>query len=311
MDLNNVVVRVFQREAGVKRVRNWFSKVPQQLQLQIDDIIDSEGEIKSCVLLGFSRCGNFLMSYTTSPVAAADGLEGYCLQVWSFLNDSPCRKLWNIPLFRVDTSCADSEDNEGFDTCAVSGGLALTVAESADGSLLVVHGRQVDTEYMRGDRVVNYLTCTPGPKFAAESSAIQVVHLAFHTAPPHPPFNPFTSLSQWHSSVQCNNGREPSPKRSCTTHLISGATVTITHFRLGCNLGCGVRILHIEVSHSRPRHTPSPLTCTSFPSSRSDVDPGAHQGTAARKQHCMPKSIVKQERLQHLPQLLAERLQHH
>ncbi len=57
-----------------------------------------------CILLGFTRDGGHLVSYTSTPVAAADGKEGCCLQLWSFHRSAPCRKLWNVPLFRTDTS---------------------------------------------------------------------------------------------------------------------------------------------------------------------------------------------------------------
>lgn len=52
------------------------------------------------VLLGFTRDGCHLVSYTTQPVAAADGQEGYSLQLWSFAPGARCRRLWSVPLFR-------------------------------------------------------------------------------------------------------------------------------------------------------------------------------------------------------------------
>lgn len=58
------------------------------------------------ILLGFTRDGCHLLSYTTQPVAAADSQEGYCLQLWSFQRGARCRRLWNVPLFRWVGGCA-------------------------------------------------------------------------------------------------------------------------------------------------------------------------------------------------------------
>lgn len=52
------------------------------------------------VLLGFTRDGGHLVSYTSQPVAAADGAEGYALQLWRFEPGQRCRRLWSVPLFR-------------------------------------------------------------------------------------------------------------------------------------------------------------------------------------------------------------------
>ncbi len=52
------------------------------------------------VLLGFTRDGCHLLSYTSQPVAAADGAEGYALQLWRFETGQRCRRLWSVPLFR-------------------------------------------------------------------------------------------------------------------------------------------------------------------------------------------------------------------
>ena len=52
------------------------------------------------MLLGFTRDGCHLVSYTVHPVAAADGVDGYSLQLWSFHQGQRCRRLWSVPLFR-------------------------------------------------------------------------------------------------------------------------------------------------------------------------------------------------------------------
>lgn len=52
------------------------------------------------MLLGFTRDGCHLLSYTSQPVAAADAAEGYALQLWRFEPGQRSRRLWSVPLFR-------------------------------------------------------------------------------------------------------------------------------------------------------------------------------------------------------------------
>lgn len=115
-----------------------FTAVPHSGLTPIEDVVDAAGDLKSeraceemqgfgqgpfarcrnadcrtprpsalppphplgVVLLGFTRDGAHLVSYTTQPVAATDGQEGYCLQLWSFTPGARCRRLWSAPLFR-------------------------------------------------------------------------------------------------------------------------------------------------------------------------------------------------------------------
>lgn len=77
-----------------------FRAVPRSGQHPIEALLDESSDLKSVVLLGFTRDGLHLVSYTTQPVAAADGQEGYCLQLWSFSPGARCRRLFNVPLFR-------------------------------------------------------------------------------------------------------------------------------------------------------------------------------------------------------------------
>jgi hypothetical protein len=57
--------------------------------------------VAAVVLLGFTRDGGHLVSYTTQPVAAADAQDGYCLQLWRFQPGVRCIRLWSVPLFRL------------------------------------------------------------------------------------------------------------------------------------------------------------------------------------------------------------------
>lgn len=100
--------------------------------------MDPEEQLKSCIILGFTRGGAHLLSYTSAPTAAADGHEGCALQLWAFELGAPCRKLWSVPLFRGSSSL---EGSGGGEEDFAEAPLAVTVAEAPGGQLLGECGR--------------------------------------------------------------------------------------------------------------------------------------------------------------------------
>ena len=75
----------------------WFmSQVPPDLQIPIETLVDEERSLLSAILLGFTRSGDHLVSYTT-------GEDGWHLQLWSFDPGRRCRRLYNIPIFVANT----------------------------------------------------------------------------------------------------------------------------------------------------------------------------------------------------------------
>ena len=56
-------------------------QVPESLQIPVDSILDEHEHLKGAVVLGWTHSGSCLISYTSSPVPAADGKEGHHLQV--------------------------------------------------------------------------------------------------------------------------------------------------------------------------------------------------------------------------------------
>lgn len=88
--------RRFQRSSAFGSPACPPSCYPQHPQPTVATPLPSAG----VVLLGFTRDGCHLVSYTTQPAAAADGQDGYSLQLWSFAPGARCRRLWSVPLFR-------------------------------------------------------------------------------------------------------------------------------------------------------------------------------------------------------------------
>ena len=65
--------------------------MPTANQIPIETLIDEDRALLSAVLLGFTRSGDRLVSYT--------GEDGWHLQLWSFTPGRRCRRLYNVPLF--------------------------------------------------------------------------------------------------------------------------------------------------------------------------------------------------------------------
>ena len=90
--------------------------------------------IAGCIILGFTRDGNHVISYTTGGVAAGLGQPGLCLQLWAFCAGRRLRRAWSVPLFRTGGYLAGlGQEPTDFET---ETDMSLTVAEAPDGSLI-------------------------------------------------------------------------------------------------------------------------------------------------------------------------------
>ena len=56
-------------------------QIPHRLRVPAESVVDEHGALLSAVLLGFTRDGEHLVSYTSTPAPAADGCDGHHLQV--------------------------------------------------------------------------------------------------------------------------------------------------------------------------------------------------------------------------------------
>ena len=68
------------------------AQVPPALQISIETLVDDERALLSAVLLGFTRSGDHLISYTS-------GEDGWHLQLWIFTPGMRCKRLYKVPLF--------------------------------------------------------------------------------------------------------------------------------------------------------------------------------------------------------------------
>lgn len=54
----NVGLSILNRQ--VKRIRPRYRTVPERLRVDLEKIVDGDGEIRKSITLAFSACGNFL-----------------------------------------------------------------------------------------------------------------------------------------------------------------------------------------------------------------------------------------------------------
>jgi len=171
--------------------------LPKRLCVPVERLLDRDRLLLSGVLLGWSRDGNHLLSYTRR-----DG--EYELHVWRTRPGaaSPARLFVSVPLFgKAGGRDAGPFGDDERDL------LLLHVVESACGQLLLVHASPVahDENTPRGSNVeaaVGAEACerlltvlrAPWSVAACERASLRTASCRYTSVPPHPPFHPSLSL---------------------------------------------------------------------------------------------------------------------
>eukprot|EP00899_Mesostigma_viride_P010637 jgi/Mesvir1/19575/Mv09879-RA.1 len=152
----NVFRKLLKREESGRQSSRFFHQVPPRLRIPVATLVDESRQLLQCVLLGFTRSGDFLISYSADGAFAssAPGAEGpsrarYHLQVWRFTIHEPLRLFAWAPLFRASGGWqvdldpegdSDEEDPELHLREESRSHLLITLYESPDQRFLVVHG---------------------------------------------------------------------------------------------------------------------------------------------------------------------------
>jgi len=219
----NVVQKLYRRQLyGKVKERSkgpemrLFSRLPGRLAFLIRDVVPQSALISGHVFLGFSGCGQYLLSYTQTTtdtdISDLNFNYYYRLHWWVFVPYSKARKVAEVTLFT----------NQG-----VYGNLSISVCQwPGDQKRLVIYGHQ--THDPDSDEVVAgsqhcYLTVTNAPSLdncsqctqvassydaddvaAAWNSCVRLsclqhgatVHTEFDLVPPYPKFEPKISLKR-------------------------------------------------------------------------------------------------------------------
>jgi hypothetical protein len=147
-------------------------------RVQLSNIVDHKRQLlDSHVILGFSRCGQLLLSYLSELDVTATQ-SNYTLHWWRFLGNCPLRHVMKEPLFRGEPVPAE---------------LHLVVCQTPPPMHTVVVGcRGSCAEDLRQACYVSVLAFSP--LCTTSSSHHYSLHFKFDLMPPFPSFIPSLSL---------------------------------------------------------------------------------------------------------------------
>ncbi|KAL0052584.1 hypothetical protein WJX82_004262 [Trebouxia sp. C0006] len=137
--------------------RNLFTRIPARLQFPVETVVDNQNRLLGCILLGFTAEGHHLLSYTST--------HGYRVQIWRFLWGQQAELLAEIDLFGGTSEIgSDSSDDDIFASTDLPTSMAVSITETADQRLLIVHGcpDSSDADDALAD-AMNHVTVVPHP----------------------------------------------------------------------------------------------------------------------------------------------------
>jgi len=165
------------RATRVSQEMKFFSRLPGRLAFLIRDAVPQSALIAGHIFLGFTKCGQYLLSYTQTGTESDQFDISFCyhyrLHWWLFQPYSKARKVSEVTLFT----------NQG-----VFGNLSISVCQwPHDRSRLVVYGQQVQEEEELGLLGTNqdpgvvssvhcYLTVTAVPSLASCGACTRVAN---------------------------------------------------------------------------------------------------------------------------------------
>ncbi|PRP76383.1 hypothetical protein PROFUN_15284 [Planoprotostelium fungivorum] len=170
---------------------NFFETAPPHAIASLDEIIDDRGELRTCIILGFTRDGNHLISYssTTDNSGAhhffSEEEQHYFLQIWSFKLKNKSKKISEHPLF----GGAAISTRHG-------SGLRLTIMEDAEQNLFLIHGCHNVREDDRSTSEDHHITIVPSPIILFGHvkndgyDPLDCIHLRYPCQDPFPSFDP-------------------------------------------------------------------------------------------------------------------------
>ncbi|KAK3243370.1 hypothetical protein CYMTET_46973 [Cymbomonas tetramitiformis] len=163
----NVLLRLRDRELCSKSARDKiYSKIPPRLVFRIEHILDVKRAVLDSVILGFTRDGRFLLSYSSNEAQ-------YRLQAWEFSSSGPLCIRMDVPIFYQEKDSLAPNLRSSFGDAASlleSDGpddtLRITVCETPDDNFLVVHG-VAESPAESSSSSVNYISVLIHPRLQA------------------------------------------------------------------------------------------------------------------------------------------------
>eukprot|EP01117_Protostelium_nocturnum_P016734 TRINITY_DN6689_c0_g1_i1.p1 TRINITY_DN6689_c0_g1~~TRINITY_DN6689_c0_g1_i1.p1 ORF type:complete len:451 (+),score=140.05 TRINITY_DN6689_c0_g1_i1:91-1443(+) len=177
------------RMGGINQInihKPFFKNAPQDLIIDLNDIVDEKRELERCVLLGFTRDGNHLLSYRRIvSIRNIDTVSHYSFQLWTFQFGKKSFKIFDAHLFGQQSISDNCE-------------LSITVMQDVDENLFVIHGNGIEEEGINYQS--NHMTIFPSPitdlnsPRRIPSTMKESIHFSYLTQSPFPKFDPKISF---------------------------------------------------------------------------------------------------------------------
>lgn len=184
---SNAFHRVRDREFG-NRPRRFFDFIPARLATPVERLVDPAGMLYRCVILGFLSAGDHFVSYTR-----ADGRHE--LQLWGFRLGRRAWLVATVSLFATSEGEESATGSAGATDAdaemlgdAAREHLRISVCESCDGEVLLVHGEPTgERAFGSSEAPVArrcFLTAVPSPAAPSRAAArapLDATHMSYLT----------------------------------------------------------------------------------------------------------------------------------
>lgn len=191
-----------------QRQCQFFNKIPTRLCFRLPSLVSEEALEEGHVFLGFTKCGQFVVSYTCTMDADHQSVLPVCtyeyrLQWWWFVPNQPLKKVSEVKLFGEEELTVD---------------LYISFCEwPSDHTKVLIFGHSLPSQTQDGCSSC-YMTITSVPPLQQcefcqvissdedkKQKPIKIpcmkhafsVHTKFELTPPFPPFGPRTIENRW------------------------------------------------------------------------------------------------------------------
>jgi len=170
LKMRQIYGKVKKKSRGVEMKA--FSRLPSRLAFFLRDVVPINALTSGHIFLGFTNCGQFLLSYTCTPNETSTSVRGfgfnyvYRLHWWSWIPYSRAKKVAEVTLFT-------DHDVQGAESLHIS-----FCQWPMDSLRLVVYGYQVHDTILTDETLSNslrcYLTVTQAPSLANCQDCVNV-----------------------------------------------------------------------------------------------------------------------------------------
>lgn len=166
----NIIDRLAERQIGERNSGLFFHKTPDRLIFPLEDLVDARQELLECIVLGFTRNGDHLISYKRN-----NSNHSYSLQLWKFTPHQPVTLAIEVPLFGGLYPAAGTMGEEPM---FLEDHMRIAMHEVVDSTFLIVHGMDSARSTLEWDiEPAHHITIIP--YHPSTLTQVKVMHLRF------------------------------------------------------------------------------------------------------------------------------------